>query len=167
MLLLDKPSNRYNTGRWPHPDGPSGMWRDRKHDERYYSRESQESPWEDEYSNEAEEISTSHYLTAKRNWKRPSSASEMDRKTGEIRSRHYLATGKERNFNIYYFTNRNIQEAAMAKGTEDINLLEDQGVAIRSIRRLPTAIKLTQVQHLEAHTETNSIVRHSKTILLT
>ncbi|XP_063921494.1 protein disabled isoform X2 [Zophobas morio] len=89
----DKPSNRYNTGRWPHPDGPSGMWRDRKHDERYYSRESQESPWEDEYSNEAEEISTSHYLTAKRNWKRPSSASEMDRKTGEIRSRHYLATG--------------------------------------------------------------------------
>ncbi|XP_068894247.1 protein disabled isoform X8 [Tenebrio molitor] len=89
----DKPPNRYAIGRWPNMDGPPGMWRDRKHDERYYSRESQESPWEDDYSNEAEEIPSPHYLTAKRNWKRPSSASEMDRKTGEIKSRHYLPTG--------------------------------------------------------------------------
>ncbi|XP_044264647.1 protein disabled isoform X2 [Tribolium madens] len=77
---------RYPSTRWSNMDGPPGMWR-----ERYYSRESQESPWEDEYSNEAEE--SSHYLTARRNWKRPSSASEMDRKTGEIKSRHYFGAG--------------------------------------------------------------------------
>ncbi|KAJ8972880.1 hypothetical protein NQ317_015785 [Molorchus minor] len=35
-----------------------------------------------------------HYLSAKRNWRqRPSSASEMDRKMGEIKSRHYLGMG--------------------------------------------------------------------------
>ncbi|XP_008195099.1 protein disabled isoform X2 [Tribolium castaneum] len=89
----EKPVNRYGSNRWTNMDGPPGMWRERKHDERYYSRESQESPWEDEYSNEAEEVSSSHYLTARRNWKRPSSASEMDRKTGEIKSRHYFGAG--------------------------------------------------------------------------
>ncbi|CAH0552143.1 unnamed protein product [Brassicogethes aeneus] len=74
----------------------SGRWRDRKHDDRYYSRESQDSPWEDDYSNDPEESSVSpHYSAARsRNWKqRPSSASEMDRKTGEIKSRHHLGTG--------------------------------------------------------------------------
>lgn len=66
-----------------------------RYDERYRSsRDSQESPWEDEYSNEPDESHSPHYLAAKKNWKqRPSSASEMDRKTGEIKSRHYLGTG--------------------------------------------------------------------------
>ncbi|XP_056645938.1 protein disabled isoform X2 [Diorhabda sublineata] len=70
-----------------------GRWRDHKTEERYYSRESQESPWEDEYSNDPED--SPHFVTSsKRNWKqRPSSASEIDRKTGDIKSRHYLATG--------------------------------------------------------------------------
>lgn len=91
-FFLDKPSNRYSSGRWSNPDTTS-KWRerDRKHDERYYSRDSQDSPWEDDH-----EDHTSHYLTAKRNWKRPSSASEMDRKTGEIKGRpgqYYLGTG--------------------------------------------------------------------------
>lgn len=76
---------RYGSGRWS---------RDRKHDERYYSRDSQESPWEDDYSNDPDDSLSPHYLSARRNWKqRPSSASEMDRKTGEIKSRHYLGTG--------------------------------------------------------------------------
>lgn len=97
-IFLDKPPPRYGSGRRTTSDGPPigppGMWRERKHDDRYYNRESQESPWEDDYSNETDEVPASHYLTAKRNWKRPSSASEMDRKTGEIKSRHYLGTGK-------------------------------------------------------------------------
>lgn len=76
-------------------DSAQGTRRERKHDDRYYSRESQESPWEDDYSNETEE--SPHYLTARRNWKRPSSASEMDRKTGEIKSRHYYGAG------IFYY----------------------------------------------------------------
>ncbi|KAH1001073.1 hypothetical protein HUJ04_013332 [Dendroctonus ponderosae] len=65
-----------------------------RYDERYRSsRESQDSPWEDEYSNDPEDTH-SHYLAAKKSWKqRPSSASEMDRKTGEIKPRHYLGTG--------------------------------------------------------------------------
>ncbi|CAG9764503.1 unnamed protein product [Ceutorhynchus assimilis] len=65
-----------------------------RYDERYRSsRESQDSPWEDEYSNEPDESHSPHYLAAKKNWKqRPSSASEIDRKTGEIKSRHYLGT---------------------------------------------------------------------------
>ncbi|KAJ8972313.1 hypothetical protein NQ314_000228 [Rhamnusium bicolor] len=83
------PRERYGSGRWSNPEMPAGKWRDRKHDDRYFSRESQESPWEDEYSNDPED--SPHYLSAKRNWKqRPSSASEMDRKTGEIKSRHHL-----------------------------------------------------------------------------
>ncbi|CAG9863532.1 unnamed protein product [Phyllotreta striolata] len=74
----------------------SGRRRDREQpDERYYSKDSQESPWEDEYSNDADE--SPRFVScpaAKRNWKqRPSSASEMDRKTGEIKSRHHPATG--------------------------------------------------------------------------
>ncbi|KAF2900571.1 hypothetical protein ILUMI_05613 [Ignelater luminosus] len=80
------PPGRYSMGRW----------RDRKHEERYYSRDSQESPWEDDYTNEPEETHSSRYLTAKRTWKRPSSASEMDRKTGETKSRqgqYYMGSG--------------------------------------------------------------------------
>ncbi|XP_049817502.1 protein disabled isoform X2 [Aethina tumida] len=81
----DQDKLRYGSGRWS---------RDRKHDERYYSRDSQESPWEDDYSNDPDDSLSPHYLSARRNWKqRPSSASEMDRKTGEIKSRHYLGTG--------------------------------------------------------------------------
>lgn len=72
----------------------SGRWRDHKPDERYYSRDSQESPWEDEYSNEPAEKPHFVSSSSKRNWKqRPSSASEMDRKTGEIKSRHHPVTG--------------------------------------------------------------------------
>ncbi|XP_050312433.1 uncharacterized protein LOC126747689 isoform X2 [Anthonomus grandis grandis] len=67
------------------------------------SRESQDSPWEDEYNERKvsdfpldydAEAEAPHYLS-KKNWKqRPSSASETDRKTGEIKSsRHYLGTG--------------------------------------------------------------------------
>ncbi|KAJ8910787.1 hypothetical protein NQ315_015128 [Exocentrus adspersus] len=83
---------RYAGGRRPNPEMPPGKWRERKYDERFYSRDSQESPWEDEYSNDAED--SPRYLSAKRNWKqRPSSASEMDRKTGELKPRHYLGTG--------------------------------------------------------------------------
>lgn len=73
-----------------------GRWRDRKHEERYYSRDSHESPWEEDYTNEPEETHSSRYLTAKRTWKRPSSASEMDRKTGETKSRqgqYYMGSG--------------------------------------------------------------------------
>nr|XP_022904079.1 protein disabled isoform X2 [Onthophagus taurus] len=87
--------------RWEGPTS-SQKWRDRKHDDRYYSRDSQESPWEDEYSNEPEEPAhpTSHYLAPSRKttWKRPSSASEMDRKGGEFKGRsqgggYHLNTG--------------------------------------------------------------------------
>ncbi|KAJ8962804.1 hypothetical protein NQ318_001203 [Aromia moschata] len=82
---------RYGSGRWSNPEMPPGKWRDRKHDDRYYSRESQDSPWEDEYVNDSEE--SPHYLSAKRNWRqRPSSASEMDRKLGEMKPRHYIGT---------------------------------------------------------------------------
>lgn len=96
MLLLSDKGARYAGNRRPNQEIAPGKWRDRKHDNRYYSRESQESPWEDEYSNDAED--SPRYLSAKRNWKqRPSSASEMDRKTGELKPRHYLGTGS--NFN--------------------------------------------------------------------
>lgn len=72
--------------------------RERKRDsDRYYKREhSQESPWEDEYSNDPDEPPQSpRYISTRRSWKRPSSASEMDRKTGEIKSRqpYYVGTG--------------------------------------------------------------------------
>lgn len=71
-------------------------WRSRKQEDKCYPRESQESPWEDEYGNDPEHI---YYTTGKRTSKpRPSSASEIDRKTGEIKSKHYLHTG---NFNVY------------------------------------------------------------------
>ncbi|KAG5897297.1 hypothetical protein JTB14_011462 [Gonioctena quinquepunctata] len=80
---------RYGSGRWT-ADPSQVKWRDRKTDDRYYSRESQESPWEDEYSNDPDE---SPQYVSKRNWKRPSSASEMDQKTGEIKTRHHLGTG--------------------------------------------------------------------------
>lgn len=50
----------------------------KKKEEYYYSRDSQESLYDDEYSNDDPYL---HYATAKRNWKRPSSASEMERKT--------------------------------------------------------------------------------------
>ncbi|KAK9759072.1 Phosphotyrosine interaction domain (PTB/PID) [Popillia japonica] len=96
----EKPSGGRYSGRWSDIP-PSSKRRDR---ERYYSRDSQESPWEDEYSNDPEEGSggggggglTPHYSTTRRPWKRPSSASEMDRKTGEIKSRqgpYHLGTG--------------------------------------------------------------------------
>ncbi|XP_074037034.1 DAB adaptor protein isoform X3 [Leptinotarsa decemlineata] len=81
---------RYGSSRWTSSEPEHLKWRERKNDERYYSRESQESPWEDEYTNEPD--NSPHYMS-KRNWKRPSSASEMDRKTGEIKSRHHLGTG--------------------------------------------------------------------------
>ncbi|XP_072389081.1 protein disabled isoform X3 [Diabrotica undecimpunctata] len=93
------PRDRWCCPDWDQPGqdktryGSSGRWRDHKTEERYYSRESQESPWEDEYSNDPED--SPHFVTSsKRNWKqRPSSASEMDRKTGEIKSRHHLGAG--------------------------------------------------------------------------
>ncbi|XP_031327904.1 protein disabled isoform X5 [Photinus pyralis] len=71
-------------------------WRDRKHEERYYARESKESPWEEDYANDPEESHSRYLMASKRNWKRPSSASEMDRKTGETKSRigpYYTGTG--------------------------------------------------------------------------
>ncbi|KAK5648976.1 hypothetical protein RI129_003868 [Pyrocoelia pectoralis] len=83
---LGDPSVRYSGSRW----------RDRKHEERYYPRESQESPWEEGYANEQEESHSRYLMANKRNWKRPSSASEMDRKTGETKSRlgqYYMGTG--------------------------------------------------------------------------
>ncbi|GJQ66151.1 Dab [Trypoxylus dichotomus] len=103
QIDMDKPSGGRYSGRWSDIP-PSSKRRDR---ERYYSRDSQESPWEDEYSNDPEEsggggggvggvVLTPHYSTTRRTWKRPSSASEMDRKTGEIKSRqgpHHLGTG--------------------------------------------------------------------------
>lgn len=90
-------------GRYRYVNNPEGKWRaererKREHD-RYYKRDhSQESPWEDEYSNDPDEPPQSpRYLSARtsRSWKRPSSASEMDRKTGEIKSRqpYYGGTG--------------------------------------------------------------------------
>lgn len=83
-------SGRYGARRSNMPD------RRERYGEKYRSsRESQDSPWEDEYSNEVEESHSPHFLpTTKENWKqRPSSASEMDRNTGEIKSRHLLGTG--------------------------------------------------------------------------
>ncbi|KAK4884258.1 hypothetical protein RN001_000529 [Aquatica leii] len=90
--------------RWCCPDWEQDLgysnanrWRERKHEEMYYSRESQESPWEEEYNNVPDESAHSRYLMAnKRNWKRPSSASETDRKPGETKSRsaqYYVGTG--------------------------------------------------------------------------
>ncbi|XP_044738255.1 protein disabled isoform X2 [Chrysoperla carnea] len=75
-------SNRYSQEMWRE--------RDRKKicdEDKYYSRNhpGQES-WDDEYPVD-EEPHGSRYLTAKRNWKRPSSASEMDRKSGENKSK--------------------------------------------------------------------------------
>ncbi|XP_066249768.1 protein disabled isoform X3 [Euwallacea similis] len=88
--------------RWCCPDWEQGehdksarypQRRSERRDRYRSSRDSQDSPWEDEYSNEPEEPHA-HYLQSKKNWKqRPSSASEMDRKTGEIKSRHYLGAG--------------------------------------------------------------------------
>ncbi|XP_045476508.1 protein disabled isoform X2 [Harmonia axyridis] len=94
----DKPSGRYSSsGRWSSastPPGP-GKWRERKHDDRYYSRE--ESPWEDEYPLEKEEAHPPpHYMQSKRNWKRPNSASEMERKIGDFKSRHLAGSDGER-----------------------------------------------------------------------
>ncbi|XP_044747407.1 protein disabled isoform X2 [Coccinella septempunctata] len=94
---LDKPSGRYSSsGRWSSASTPPGQgkWRDRKHDDRYYSRE--ESPWEDEYPLEKEETHPSHYVQSKRNWKRPNSASEMERKIGDFKSRHLAGSDGER-----------------------------------------------------------------------
>lgn len=83
---------RYGPTRRSNQDSSShGKWRSRKHEEKCYTRESQESPWEDEYANEPEQI---YYTTGKRTSKsRPSSASEIDRKTGEIKSKPYLQSG--------------------------------------------------------------------------
>lgn len=72
-------------------------WSYRKYgSDRYYGR------WEDD-----QEDPQQHYLTTKpRNWKqRPSSASEMDRKSGENKNwagQHYMGTGKLLRF-IEYF----------------------------------------------------------------
>lgn len=85
---------RYGAARRSNPEPPSSQnkWRSRKHDDRCYPRESQESPWEDEYTNDPEHI---YYTAGKRPSKqRPSSASEIDRKTGEIKSKHFLQTGR-------------------------------------------------------------------------
>lgn len=72
----------------------SGRRHDKKHEEYYYSRDSQDSLWDDEYMNERED-SYVHYATAKRNWKRPSSASEMERKAAERSRQPYVAAGKQ------------------------------------------------------------------------
>lgn len=60
-------------------------------EEHYYSRDSQESPWDED-----EEPRPPHYATTKRNWKqRPSSASETERKTSDGKFRQqYLGMGK-------------------------------------------------------------------------
>lgn len=89
MIFAEKPGGRYGSSRWM-GDGHPIIRRDRKMEDRYYSRESQESPWEDETN----EVLSSNYLSTKRNWKRPSSASEMEKKTGEVKSRYHLGTGE-------------------------------------------------------------------------
>lgn len=81
-------SARYGSARFT---GPARHDK-KQHDEYYYSRDSQESLWDDEYSNERED-SYLHYATAKRNWKRPSSASEMERKAAERSRQPYMGTG--------------------------------------------------------------------------
>lgn len=80
--------------RWP----PMRDRKQRESDHRYYKRDhSQESPWEDDYSNDPDEPHSPRYLSTstRRSWKRPSSASEMDRKSGEIKSRapYYVNAG--------------------------------------------------------------------------
>ncbi|CAH1163912.1 unnamed protein product [Phaedon cochleariae] len=76
---------RYGAGRRPTTEPTPSKWR--QTDDRYYGRE---SPWEDEYADEPEEAP--HY--PKKGWKqRPSSASEMDRKTGDVKTRHHLGIG--------------------------------------------------------------------------
>ncbi|KAL3287233.1 hypothetical protein HHI36_001710 [Cryptolaemus montrouzieri] len=90
----DRPPNRYgSSGRWSSAGTPPGNWRDRKQDERFYSRD--ESPWEDEYPMEKDEMH-SHYGSTKRNWKRPNSASEMERKSGDFKSRFVGGSDNER-----------------------------------------------------------------------
>ncbi|KAK9880484.1 hypothetical protein WA026_011729 [Henosepilachna vigintioctopunctata] len=88
------PARYGSSGRWPNAGTPPGKWRERKHDGRYYNRD--ESPWEDEYPLKNEDMHSSHYITSKRNWKRPNSASEMERKTGEFKSRHLGGSDGER-----------------------------------------------------------------------
>ncbi|XP_017777632.1 PREDICTED: protein disabled isoform X2 [Nicrophorus vespilloides] len=98
--MPDQEKPRYGSGRWSNPER-------RKHDERYYSRD-QESPWEDEYSAEVEDPPQPHYLTARRTRIRPSSASEMDRKTGEIKTRpgQYYYGGSDGERDRRYKTSR-------------------------------------------------------------
>lgn len=92
-------SVRYGSGRFSGPPRHDK----KQHEEYYYARDSEESLWDDEYSNERED-SYLHYATAKRNWKRPSSASEMERKAAERSSRQtYLGTGR---FLFFYFLSK-------------------------------------------------------------
>lgn len=92
--FIDK-AVRYGDNRRSNADqSGQGKWRSRKHEDRCYPREPQESPWEDEYSNDPEHL---YYTGGKRTSKsRPSSASEIDRKTGEIKLKHYLQTGNSK-----------------------------------------------------------------------
>lgn len=94
LLIADKHAGRCSSGRFPATEQPPPKRHESKHEDYRYGRSSQESPWDDDYSNDPVE---GHVPCAvnKRNWKRPSSASEMERKVGEIKSRHgYLGTGK-------------------------------------------------------------------------
>lgn len=86
-LFAEKVSSRYGNEHWS--EMPIGLGRRYKHDEWYHDRESQESPWEDDYSNEQDESHSPHYSGVKTlpGWKRPSSASEMDKKGVEVKFR--------------------------------------------------------------------------------
>lgn len=93
----DKHPGRCPPGWFPGSDTPPSKWHENKHEDHHYGRAPQESPWDDDYSNDPEESNLSSCAApGKRNWKRPSSASEMERKVGEMKSRHggYLGTGK-------------------------------------------------------------------------
>lgn len=85
------------SGRFSNPDQMLNKWHDKKHDDHYYGRDSQQ--WDDN-----NEDARPHYATAKRNWKRPSSASEMDRKMGDLKSRQiYCVTGSDIQFILQLF----------------------------------------------------------------
>lgn len=88
---------RYGSGRFSAPQRHEKklQQQQQQHEEHhYYSRDSQESLWDDEYGMERDDPYLHYATTAKRNWKRPSSASEMERKAAERSRQPYLAAGE-------------------------------------------------------------------------
>ncbi|XP_025830204.1 protein disabled [Agrilus planipennis] len=119
-------SNRYYCGNKRSNEGVCSHKWTSNYEDPHFIRDSQDSSWEEDYHQNSSEMQSSHYINLKHRWKRPSSASEVEKNTDEIRKQvqYYVGTAGENNI-----------EQAMVKKKEDTKPTGGRGAGTHTVAK--------------------------------